>query len=222
VGQPRTALALIGDIVDSRRLDPDHRYALQEVWTRLFQSWGDRQGGGMLARPTITLGDEFQGLFHADDAGAADALTIMEQASDAARPAKVRFGLGWGEITTPLREEALGMDGPCFHRARAALESAREDGHLCRLEAGGDAADMAWSALASYCLQDRSTWSDPQWQAITAYRELGSWAAVADSLGVTRGAISQRQQAAGWELFRFGWESLWAELVRRLEQGGAS
>lgn len=215
-----TALALIGDIVHSRRLESARRYALQEDWTDLFRRWRDEAGPGTVARPTITLGDEFQGLFRADADGATSALALMERAADAARPAVVRFGLGLGEVVTPLREEALGMDGPCFHRARAALEAARDDGHLCRLEAAGGAADRAWSALASYCLRDRSDWSDPQWEAITVYQELGSWAAVADRLGVTRGAISQRQQAAGWDLYRFGWEGLRAELARRLDAGG--
>jgi len=219
MGSPM-ALALIGNIVHSRGLEPARRYALQENWMDLFQGWSDAAGAGALARPTITLGDEFQGLFRTDADGAEGALALMECAADAARPAAVRFGLGLGEVVTPLREEALGMDGSCFHRARAALESARDDGHLCRLEAGGGAADRAWSALASYCLRDRTGWSDPQWEAITAYQELGSWAAVADRTGVTRGAISQRQQAAGWDLYRFGWEGLRAELSRRLDAGG--
>lgn len=216
------ALALIGDLIDSRQIDREQRYAVQTAWNELFAAWTPPAGDGMAARPTITLGDEFQGLFPARAAGVDAVLDLMERALDAARPAAVRFGLGAGELTTPLREVALGMDGPCFHRAREALEGARADGLPCRIDTGRAPADAVWGALASYCLRERTGWSDLQWEAIAAYGRLGSWSAAAAELGVTRGAVSQRQQAAGWSLYRRAWRSLAAELKARLETGGGA
>ncbi len=65
----------------------------------------------------ITVGDEFQGLLHRPES-VVDLLARYEEAMDFF---PTRFGLGWGPLSTRLKPEAIGMDGPCFHAAREAL-----------------------------------------------------------------------------------------------------
>lgn len=207
--------ALIGDLVASRRTETDRRHGIQVAWAERFDALPDGGGPGGASRPTITLGDEFQALFTADGTGVRRLMGLMEEAIIDARPVRVRFGIGLGALTTPLRSVTLGMDGPAFHRAREALTVAHDDGWACRLEAGAEARDRVWSALASYCLEARFDWSDLQWEAIEAYQRLGSWSDVAAELGVSRGAVSQRQKAAGWGLYRKAWDGLTEELGER-------
>lgn len=217
VRQPeRPYLAIIGDIVGSRGVDPGTRRLIQE---RLLAAFSDLTPGttsGLAAQPLITLGDEFQFLDTGDAAGARAAMEQLPRLLELVRPAEVRFGLGLGELTTDLAPQALGMDGPCFHRARAALTRAHDTDTLIQFQADRPAADAVWSTLAAYALRSRSDWSGPQREAITRYEELGTWSRVADDLGVTRGAVSLRQQAAGWSLYRQAWQALTDELVQRV------
>jgi len=138
---------------------------------------------------------------------------VLEQV----RPTAVRCGLGLGPLTTALQEQALGMDGPCFHRARSALERCRSTGLLCQCDSGGGPQDGLWGTLTSYALQQRLDWTEAQREAITLYDELGAWNKVAAKLGVSPGAVSLRQQAAGWALYREARTALFAGLRQVVE-----
>ncbi len=220
---PAPAIALIGDLVASRSTDADQRRQIQDRLTGLFAAAGPEDGSGIASQPLLTLGDEFQALFTANAVGAGAVMTQMAAIVELARPVAVRFGLGIGGLTTDLKPQALGMDGPCFHRARSALKCAHDTDVLCRLETGTASTDDLWSALAAYALRDRTRWTEPQREAIARYEELGAWNKVADELNVTRGAVSLRQRAAGWPLYRDAWTALEQGLAQMAtEKGGTS
>ncbi len=200
-------IALIGDVVGSRALETQERFDLQVRLNACFDAEDGVSGRGVLARPLITLGDEFQALFHHDVDGIEALLALLDQVLDAARPVKLRFGIGLGLVTTPLRPEAIGMDGPCFHRARGALEEATSSGSACRLR-GDHGATRMWGLLASYALEQRMGWSDAQHRAVMLHRKLGSWAAVAEMEKVSRSAVSLRRKAAGQGRFMEAWLTL--------------
>ena len=218
----RVYIAVIGDLVASRGLPPPVRRRIQSEFAAYFGSFPVTGAKGLAARPLLTLGDEFQVLFRADGDGAQAALDLIRTLVETARPASVRFGLGIGGLSTPRREQALGMDGPCFHRARAALERARKFGMLCQLERGGRAAESTWSLLAAYVLHQRTDWSEPQREAIVLFEELGTWKDVAERLGISRSAVTQRHQGAGWPLYRRAWEALSAGLDEIVSGGGTT
>ena len=68
---------------------------------------------------SITLGDEFQGLL-TEPGGI---LEIIQYIKFRMHPVSGRFGVGIGEITTPIDpEQSLGADGPAYHRARRMVE----------------------------------------------------------------------------------------------------
>ncbi len=193
-------IALIGDLVASRALKPDARGRLQAQLGRHFAAVRAETRTGFAAWPLVTIGDEFQALFPADAAGCRALLAFIPEVLDLARPTAVRFGLGLGALSTELREEALGMDGPCFHRARAALERARALDLPCQLDTQqGDA--ILWSTLASYVLRQRMSWTSAQAQAIALFEGGRSWKQVAEVLKISPSAVSLRQKAAGWSLY---------------------
>ena len=201
-------IAVIGDLVASRMLSTAQRGDLQERLAAFFAEIRPDTAPGLAAHPLITLGDEFQALFHADGPGIDSLLRLIPATVELVRPTAVRFGLGIGGLTTALQDQALGMDGPCFHRARAALDRARDTDLLCQIEAGDHALETLWSTLASYALRQRLAWTAPQRQAIGLYEQVGAWNKVASTLGVSAGAVSLRHQAAGWSLYRAAWSAL--------------
>lgn len=215
-----TYIALIGDLVASRAVDVAVRRDIQDRLTSAFATLLPHDVEGVAAQPLVTLGDEFQALFVADRSGARATMDLIAALVELVRPAAVRFGLGIGELTTALEFRALGMDGPCFHRARAALSHARVADFACRLESGIEPADELWSALASYALRERFGWTEAQREAIALYAKFGAWNKVADTLNVTPGAVSLRQRAAGWSHYRAAWMVLTAGLERTVSTTG--
>ena len=122
-----TYLALIGDIVDSKQLAKR-----SEFQAKLTATLKDVSRAKTLASPyTITLGDEFQAVYKNADTLFADIIAIMCEV----HPVQVRFAIGVGELTTKINpKQALGMDGPAFHRAREAITALKDTPYLIRLQ----------------------------------------------------------------------------------------
>jgi len=198
-------IAMIGDIVASREMPDSERRALQQRFTDYFGSINSDLDPGVASSPLVTLGDEFQVLFQAESKGVRCLLDFIPKVLELASPQDVRFGLGIGRLTTVLQPRALGMDGPCFHRARKALDASRTSDLLCRLDTGGGTWDLMWSTLASYAVRQRLDWTEPQREAIEHYEKLSAWNAVAALLDISKGAVSHRKKAAGWNLYQAAW-----------------
>jgi hypothetical protein len=147
-------LVLIGDLIASRnspnRKDLQNR--LEAVLTKL---------NGRTPRPvspyTLTLGDEFQAVFETADNVFDDIVQILK----ALHPDQVRFSLGLGTITTDLNpNQALGMDGPAFYRARDGIDQLKDSGDLIRIEG----LPARWVTLAEGSLRLLSKWIQ-KWEA---------------------------------------------------------
>ena len=113
--------AVIGDIKDSRHLEnrKEVQVHLQEILDRLNQEYKDH----ILSKFLITLGDEFQGLL----CGGEYILDMVNEIRMEMYPVRLRFGIGFGQITTDIKSEmALGADGPGYYRAREAVELLKE------------------------------------------------------------------------------------------------
>lgn len=123
-------LVLIADIEGSREIEGKEREELQQNLEDILEELNER-GGGVISPYTVTLGDEFQAVFEKADTVFVHMLKIMA----AMHPIKVRFSLSVGEISTPINtEQAIGMDGPAFHKARERIDKLKESGflfHIC-------------------------------------------------------------------------------------------
>ena len=117
-----TYIALIGDAVASRRLSSAARGRLQADLRARLEVVNRRWRRVVAARFALKLGDQFQGLLTG-----ADALWELTHwlRSEVAQVDWV-IAAGRGAIHTPLARTAPEVDGPCFHRAREALEAAKE------------------------------------------------------------------------------------------------
>ncbi len=116
----RDFATLIGDVVLSRE-EPDQAGLLARMKAVL-----DRMNGILPAiQPlTMTIGDEFQGVY--EDLGTALEVTLLLRLL-LGTPPDLRFGLGWGEISTLDPERApLGQSGPAWWGARGAIERVKD------------------------------------------------------------------------------------------------
>lgn len=184
-------LAVIGDIVRSR--ESADRRRLQNQLTSALSRVNTARGQALASRFVLTLGDEFQGLMTRVE----PVTELMGELRVALHPAELRFGLGIGGLDTELRPEAIGMDGPCFHRARQAIERARERGTPLEVEAASEQA-----ALAIYSLlygELRRRWTNRQRQVHDLSASGLGGRQIAERLEISPSAVSQHLQAAGRE-----------------------
>jgi hypothetical protein len=197
--EDRTLVAVIGDLRRSRAADD--RAALQRRFERALEAAAEPRPAGALqlpdpdpvSGPTITTGDEFQTLFGAPE----EALELVLRLDEALHPVRARYGLGAGALETPVNpDDAIGMDGPCFHRARAALEGADRTDRWVQVEGFGDRVDPAASATLDLAAAVRAGWTDRQRSYAEAYRELGVQAEVAERFDVAKSTVSESLAAA--------------------------
>lgn len=182
-------LAVIGDIVRSRATED--RQGLQNRLSEALERVNDRHSRGLASRFVLTVGDEFQGLL----SEAEPLVRLMAQLRAAVHPTELRFGLGIGPLHTELRPEALGMDGPCFHRARGAIERARELGTPVEAEAPQER-----PALAVYSLlygELRRRWTERQRQVHDLSLSGLDGRTIAQRLEISPSAVSQHLGATG-------------------------
>jgi hypothetical protein len=187
----RRYIAVIGDVVASR--SAAERSQMQDHIRQALGEVNDRFADQVVAQFLITIGDEFQGLLRA--AGGLDRLLALLRSR--ANPAELRFGLGLGRLATPLRSEAIGMDGPCFHRARAAVERAKARGTMIEVGMGGENAALdIYSILYS---ELRRRWTRKQRYVLDLAQTGLEGKEIAKLLEISPSAVSQHLTAAGHE-----------------------
>ncbi len=119
-------IVVIGDIVASKKLGNSDRKRAQELLTRKFKEI-NKSSESIISPYTITLGDEFQAVYH-------DASTILEDCWNIIAelyPIMIRFSISAGTIVTPINtKQALAMDGPAFYNARDGINELKASGYL--------------------------------------------------------------------------------------------
>lgn len=197
-------VAVIGDLTASRELGADRRRRVQGRLEELVADLNREFEASLLARLTITLGDEFQGVL--SDPGVLPDLTW--RLAVGLPEMRIWTGVGRGAIETELREEAMGMDGPAFHRAREAVEEAKASRRHGGVFVGFGDDDPVLGGLARLVDRLRTDLTDAQVEAVELARRGTTQREIAERLGVTPQAVSQRLAAAGWEALREGEEAL--------------
>jgi DNA-binding transcriptional LysR family regulator len=190
---------LIGDVRHVRRA-PDR----DDVHQRLAAALTEVNDELAPATPLrITVGDEYQGGF----ARVHDAVRATLRLSLALAPdVEVRHGIGWGEVQV-LQEEPRVEDGPGWWSARDAIEAAaqaegrpgtRHRRTVFRRAEGTDGPDPA-TLEAMLILRDELI-GGLSARSLLVLRGLlagGTQRELAEELGVTASAVSQRVRADG-------------------------
>ncbi|HYL21310.1 MAG TPA: SatD family protein [Gemmatimonadales bacterium] len=213
---PRRSIAVIGDLVASRRVAQAERSLLQRELERLVATLNKRYRHAIAARFLVTLGDEFQGVLQR-----ADAIPDLIWDIETGLPdVDVRLGIGFGTLLPPFKPLALGMDGPAFHAAREAIEFARKR----RVHGGvfigfGATEDAVLNGLARLLRHEREGLSKAQLATLARLRQGHSQAEIAKELRLTRQAVSSRARSAAWEAFSEG-ERVWRAVLTGFDVSG--
>ena len=207
---PRPAIALIGDIVASRRLDPRRRTALQGRLEQLLDAVNRQHRESIAARFLVTLGDEFQGVLTRGDA----VPDIVWQLETELRQIDVRIAIGLGTLHPPFKDYALGMDGPAFHQAREAIELSRKRRLNGGVFAGFGDDDPVLNGFARILRYVREGFTERQLHTAALLRGGIRQSEVADRLGVTRQMVNVRVKGSGWDAYaeaENGWRRVLAK-----------
>jgi len=200
-------LAIIGDVIRSRQVAD--RASLQARLAHALSRLNSDEPADLAARFVLTVGDEFQGLL----ASAERLVAIMSALRTAAHPDELRFGLGIGELSTPLQPDAIGMDGPCFHRARAAIERAEGRGTVVEVDVGQPVAAFGVYAILYSAL--RAGWTERQKQVLDLALAGMSGKDIAHVLDISPSAVSQHLTAANHDAVAAATD-LWLTQINRM------
>jgi predicted transcriptional regulator len=184
-------IAVIGDIRGSREVED--REEVQQEFKRVVASLNEAVPKRSIASQfTVTTGDEFQVLL--SDARAAVEAAVL--ASDRFDRARLRFGLGRGRLDTAVNpDQAIGMDGPCFHRAREAIKAAETEGAWVRVAGWSATLDQRLNVMFDLVQSIREDWTDRQAEFALALSEEGSQTRVADRFDVSKSTVSESLSA---------------------------
>ena len=188
------------DMRSSRRIRD--REQAQERFLQVMDALNREFAASIQARFIVTHGDEAQGMLRPETAP--DALAAMERAIEGVFPVRLRFGIGMGTLSTPLQPESIGMDGQAWHAANRALDLARSRRKHVMFSGFGEQTDEQLCAVANLLLHLRSGWSPEQRRAIELMDAGMMQSAVAETLGISESAVSQRLATAGWHFYKDG------------------
>ena len=199
------------DLIASRRIKK--RDLVQDQFFRVVELVILRFADNIAARMIITHGDEAQALFYPTVTG--QLFEIIEEITDQLEPYSVRFGFGVGTLTTPLQNEAIGMDGVVWHRAQEALQEAKKKKQPLRFSFPSPALS-ALNALANMLLVLSGGWTRQQQEVIKLTSKFATQREVAKYLGISPAAVSQRLHGAHYDLYKEGKEALAIFLGREI------
>ncbi len=183
-------LAVIGDIVDSKRIV--NRAEVQRELEVALKTINEEYSRYIASDFLITLGDEFQGLLSCPE----KALSIVNDLEGKVEDVAFRYGLGWGELATSLKPTSLGMDGPCFHMARRTIIRAKEESRWISVEGFGEELDVALNGVFRLIRSVSGRWKPAQSETVRLMRETGLQKEVARLRGVSTSVVSETLKAA--------------------------
>lgn len=206
--------AVIGDIIQSKQLLD--RAGVQARLAEALRAVNRSYEAALASDGTITLGDEFQCLLSTP----VPAFDLVEEIQRRMHPVRLRFGIGVGEITTPIsRRLAIGADGPAYHYARAMLERmkeserGRERAKEELLFYSGAPADGILNAAALLLRQVEREWTEQQREKISLYLQTGeTQEKIAARLGVSQSSVNRAFKSARFYSYRYALEEIRAYL----------
>lgn len=177
-------LALIGDITNSRHYQ--NRGDIQRALAAAIKQLNKQYKKHLRSPFTITLGDEFQALL-SDARPLWPAIIAIEQQFF---PIQFRFGIGVGEISTDINpKEAIGMDGPAFHHARAAIEHIKANKRASGYKIIGTDNDYLADRILWMIAKEKEKWKPNRLTIFQQYLAEEEVKNIANELGLSKVAV---------------------------------
>jgi biotin operon repressor len=181
--------AIIGDINKSRQLQK--RGAVQIIFERAVEQINKTFKDEIASNFLITTGDEFQGLLFTP----AISYQLVRYFQDAMNKVNFSFGIGVGTLATNLLpKSAIGMDGDCFYRARAALQKAKKEKRELFYDFDNPASELV-NALVTLLDKQWNQLNDTQKKIVLLRKNKMTQQAIAKKLRITKQAVSKAIRA---------------------------
>ena len=164
---PLSAMAyfvLIGDLVASRELD--NRAEVQSRFQDAIAFLNRTVGDQLTAPLGLTAGDEVQGVTRRPQVF----VDIITHTSESLAPVEVSWGVGFGDLATSLADDVAGLDGPCFHRAREAVDLAKKRSSVLAVRGIEEPDGKLLSAIMNLIGSVRSAWTERQLEVVRKSR----------------------------------------------------
>lgn len=199
--------AIIGDIVDSKKINK--REEVQKKLKSLLDKLSDKYKEDIASKFTITLGDEFQVLL----INPGHIIEIIDQIKTEMYPIEFRFGIGLGDIHTPVNKElAIGSDGPAYHIARSCINGIKEsdskyeqiksDIKIASANTRNEKAMNLVNASFAQSYYTEKNWSDKHREIVLLMMEQDiSQRELAKELGITQSGVNRRINSSGYLIY---------------------
>lgn len=138
-----------------------------------------------------TIGDEVQGLV-------ADPDLVVELTLRCVRTAHWTVGVGLGEVRTPLPDSTRKAAGSAFEHARDAVNRAKSAIESVAVEGPDDGSSRRAEAVLRILAAVVRRRSPAGWQATDLIAAGRTQSEVAELLGISKQAVSQRLHAGWW------------------------
>ncbi len=185
---------ILGDIDHSRQFSPSERKHIQKQFQQAIEVINREFKHEIISHFLITLGDEFQGVLKS----IVPSYQFVCRWTEILKPVNFSFGIGEGEIVTPLQKKALGMDGPAFHRARAALEEAKRKKQKIIYNTGDEKQEIVLNTIILLLDTIKKGWTARQKEVIANYLHYRKQNIVAQHLKTTKSTVSEILASAHW------------------------
>lgn len=163
--------AVIGDIVSSKSLED--RRDVQEKLEKYLEKLNQEYSMFMKKKLSVTLGDEFQGLFE----DFTYVLEIIHKIEFEMHPAQLRFGIGVGKIAFDFgkQDSPYQSDGEVWWFARNAIEQVKKKKSTNKLEYVSNIYVQSINKILAhhinvvldFCYSIKSHWTDKQKELIS-------------------------------------------------------
>jgi hypothetical protein len=189
--------ALLGDVIASR-----HSGDREELQHMLDDAMSRGNAAGQPVQPLrMTIGDEFQGLF----GSVAEAFSASLQIRMTLRPTvDVRIGIGWGTLDLVPQDPPFGQDGPCWWRAREAIEEVKKSESsnsvprsVRTLVRTGESSDELINAYLVSRDHITAGWDEVDVEIARLFRDGVNQTKISEQVGLSQSSVSRRLQSHG-------------------------
>ncbi len=198
-------LILSADVVSSTKLPERERGKVQLKLTRLVSDLNDKFAHELRTRLLMVAGDSFQAVIQ-EPSAIPDILWDIWTASDGV---EVRIGIGFGRIYTEFNEDSRLMDGPAFHNATKF--GTGERGIV--FHGFGTAEDRVLNGLGALLRVVFLDFTARQEEALMLVRGGMAQSSAAETLGISKQAVSQLVNGSGWPAYKQGESAMREALV---------
>lgn len=176
---------ITADIIESRKITD--RKNVQTKIKSMLKKINKRYKRIISVKFSLTLGDEFQGLIK-DLVNSYELIKVIEKEM---YPLKIRFGVGYGKVSTPFSQKIGEMDGECFVNSREALELSRKLNQNIAYKTGFEEKDLAINTILMLISAIKESWKDIHYRRVWLYEELKTYQEVARKEKVSIQMISK-------------------------------